>query len=726
MLTVCFCAGLAAARTFTGPGLYTDASKWGGGLPVATDVDNIVKGLCGVTNHTDMLYGGKWFHVGSGSAGYVLANNAHFNIGVFRIGDAKPGVFEQTGGSIYFGATALGYSSGYGNAQLYLKDVAATNTNNIVVGDKEPKDVANTYMKVEGGTFRKTGGSTTVQWGTSMSFDNVYIPSYSGFIYVNNGMLSYNNCVFTNLSSMSGSSSAGKTGIVSIVNSVFKQGKSYFGGASKATSIMNVSNSKWAQEYQIYIGGSAGATSFVTAANSELKYTTKYLPEIGYGANSYGEFLITGKDSKLTEQVTGGYIFIASGSNSVGRLIYDGVDFSKASFSVHRASCEIDATSYLIYRNLEGQRTYPIMEPYKAGVKGTYTIFDNSHYKRTSGNTFMGSTGKTNIINVVNGATFRYHIDTGILWFMNAAKVSSTFNVTNSPLFAISGTGYITHEKEGAALKLNFHDSTAQIATNNYFKFGHGAGSVASLSISGNSHVLARTFDCSANGKSEFNLNGGVFEVLQIGGASATINFNGGTMKAWQSISQISNAAIPCNVMEGGAIFDTVTYTNSIATKFLHAGNAAKDGGIVKKGSGKLVLTAASGHTFTGDIIVENGEMDISAATGFTMTQGQKIGGSGTLVPGDGFVAGGIASSTDAAGALTVDGAVEFTEGATVSVDGLTVAQNTSSRINLLVADSIIGADRLVADELPPSWKIVYTATTVDLVPVTGTLLMVK
>lgn len=723
MLTVCFCAGLAAARIFTGPGLYTDASKWGGGLPVAADVNNYIKGLCGVTNHADMLYGGKYFHVGSGSAGYVLANNAHFNIGVFRIGNAKPGVFEQTGGSIYFGQTALGYASGYGNAHLYLKDVAATNTDNIVVGNYEPKDAANTYMKVEGGTFRKTGGATTVQWGTSMSFDNVYIPSYSGAIVVKNGMLSYNNCVFTNSSSMSGSSSAGKTGIVSIVNSVFRQGKSYFGGASKATSIMNVSNSKWAQDYQIYIGNSAGSTSFVTAANSELNYTTKYLPEIGYGANSYGEFLITGKDSKLTE-AAGGTILIAAGSNSVGRLIYDGVDFSKASFSAHRASCDIDATSYLIYRNLEGQRTYPIMEPYNVRAKGTYTIFDNSHYKRTSGNTFMGIGNKTNIINVVNNATWKFHANNK-LWFMNAEKVSTTFNVTNSA-FAISGVDYITHEKQGAALKLNFHDSTAQIATNNYFKFGHGAGSVASLSISGDSYVLARTFDCSSSGKSEFNLNGGVFEVLQIGGASATINFNGGTMKAWQSISQISNAAIPCNVMEGGAIFDTVTYTNSIATKFLHAGVAAKDGGIVKKGSGKLVLSAASGHTFTGDIIVENGEMDISAATGFTMAQGQKIGGSGTLVPGDGFVAGGIASSTDAAGALTVDGAVEFTEGATVSVDGLTVAQNTSSRINLLVADSIIGADRLVADELPPSWKIVYTATTVDLVPVTGTLLMVK
>ena len=155
-----------------------------------------------------------------------------------------------------------------------------------------------------------------------------------------------------------------------------------------------------------------------------------------------------------------------------------------------------------------------------------------------------------------------------------------------------------------------------------------------------------------------------------------------------------------------------------------HGGEAAKDGGLVKKGAGTLKLTAAA-HSFTGDITVEDGVLDLTAISGWALAAGQTIGGAGTLKVAQGFTAGGISYTAGQGAPLTVDGTVTFAPGSTVTLKGVD-DEAVKRNFVLLRASAVEGGGNLSVGGLPEGWTVRVNGTTVRAVHPSGLRLIVR
>ena len=126
-----------------------------------------------------------------------------------------------------------------------------------------------------------------------------------------------------------------------------------------------------------------------------------------------------------------------------------------------------------------------------------------------------------------------------------------------------------------------------------------------------------------ASANSTINLNGGELAVCRIvkwaNVGAATINFNGGTLKSYGAgnskesiISAEENSPWTLNVLAGGAVVDADIDT-TIGGVMVSGVTEGTDGGLVKKGTGKLTL--AGTPTFTGAVSVEDGALYVPAGT---------------------------------------------------------------------------------------------------------------
>src|SRR5262249_41633997 len=104
-------------------------------------------------------------------------------------------------------------------------------------------------------------------------------------------------------------------------------------------------------------------------------------------------------------------------------------------------------------------------------------------------------------------------------------------------------------------------------------------------------------------------------------GNTATFNFNGGTLVAAASSTTFfqgntASPAIPITaiVKSGGAIIDSSSNNITVAEPLIHDSTLGRalDGGLLKKGSGRLTLTAAS--AYTGVTIVTNGNLALNGS----------------------------------------------------------------------------------------------------------------
>ena len=114
------------------------------------------------------------------------------------------------------------------------------------------------------------------------------------------------------------------------------------------------------------------------------------------------------------------------------------------------------------------------------------------------------------------------------------------------------------------------------------------------------------------------NLDGGVLSVCRLTpNAAMNVNFNGGTLKSYGNGTYfdtiVSGDNTTAKVLAGGAIIDTDVYNTSITTVLASDVTEGTDGGLVKKGTGTLTLTAAP--TFTGAISVEGGYLVLPKKT---------------------------------------------------------------------------------------------------------------
>ncbi len=130
------------------------------------------------------------------------------------------------------------------------------------------------------------------------------------------------------------------------------------------------------------------------------------------------------------------------------------------------------------------------------------------------------------------------------------------------------------------------------------------------------------------------NLDGGtlqVDEIVSANGATATFNFNGGTLKPIASVGNFMQGLTNANVKAGGALINTDGFDVTI-NQVLKADGASEGGGLVKSGAGTLTLGGV--NTYTGLTNVTTGKLVVlgSVAGGVSVDSGATLAGNGNIL----------------------------------------------------------------------------------------------
>ncbi|MEK7950103.1 beta strand repeat-containing protein [Luteolibacter soli] len=224
---------------------------------------------------------------------------------------------------------------------------------------------------------------------------------------------------------------------------------------------------------------------------------------------------------------------------------------------------------------------------------GTMTVANGQNFYAHEG-TFRQTGGVVNsgayvVIGRTAGLTAEYVINEGVL---NASGVTGTSR--NTVLAEQGSTGILTING-GLVNALN--SATGGAAGNSVYgiRMAGTVADTATLNLNGGTLVLSRT----------------------TGVGTSTFNFNGGTLKANNSFTDFMWGLTRANVRNGGAVIDTNGSNVTIAQALRHSeipGDAATDGGLVKRGDGALDL-ASSENDYTGDTTVVGGSLVMHSPT---------------------------------------------------------------------------------------------------------------
>lgn len=287
-------------------------------------------------------------------------------------------------------------------------------------------------------------------------------------------------------------------------------------------------------------------------------------------------------------------------------------------------------------------------------VTGNFGLTKNGLGKLVvNGTITSGNTNAAGVLNFANGVTDLNGTLTSTgaeLWIGNAAGKSGTLNVSTGDV--INATNWLAIGRDSANGILNMTGGTITKTTTNgnITLAGVGGAQTAIINQSGGQIIntasstmigengigiynLSTTAEAdlgvlslgivnviTANGT--VNLNGGaLLRVKQVNkpgaAATATMNFNGGTLKANTAATAATflQGLSRANVRDGGAVIDTNSQDVTIAQALLHSnlgGDNAVDGGLTKNGAGKLTLTGA--NSYTGNTTVNTGTLSLSQA----------------------------------------------------------------------------------------------------------------
>ena len=199
---------------------------------------------------------------------------------------------------------------------------------------------------------------------------------------------------------------------------------------------------------------------------------------------------------------------------------------------------------------------------------------------------------------------------------------TGTLNLSGGTINKTSGGNITIIGGTTAALTANVNQTGGTINnTTSGTWIGEGvANSLAAYNMSGGLANLAGLV-INENGvsKGTVTLSGtGILSTTQVsqvaGAGTAVFNFNGGTLQANIGANATFMAGLTtANILAGGATIDSNGQTINITQALLHGTGATADGGLIKKGSGTLVLNAA--NTFTGATNINAGTLAL-AGTG--------------------------------------------------------------------------------------------------------------
>ncbi len=247
-------------------------------------------------------------------------------------------------------------------------------------------------------------------------------------------------------------------------------------------------------------------------------------------------------------------------------------------------------------------------------------------------------------------------------------------------------------------------------------------------------------------GSGTINLNGGTLTSERSiqhgsGGGPSIMNFDGGTLRAGANIN-VENSLTSANVLAGGAILDSGSYTLNFNEPLLNGGGG---GGLTVQGSGTVVL--ASGSTYTGATAVNGGTLALAGGSAIpdagavvlanaagarlqlnnsetigSLAGGGPLGGNVNL-QGNTLTTGGNGTSTTFAGVISGTGALVKTGAGAMTLDG---NSNYTGTTTITGGSLIFGpasgstTSRLYIGQSGGAGAVIQNGGTLSVAPTTG------
>ena len=563
-------SAFGGAGTFSGTGRYLDPNNWSGkAVPTASDGDTYLTGTAGATNETEILYGGKYMHIGgtSGNTATLDVVNSGFKNAAFRMGHKAGGsaVYRQNGGWFYHAGGSIGYQGGFKSVLIDFTDVAVTNGGPFKLGNTrsasgDREDI--TYRQV-GGSFNS---STLLVGGGNQAyvcFSNV-VGRLSGIevngsaydkalvriedspwthtgegMYIYRGRMEFVNCPEVTLYKHRIGHQAGARGELYLTNSVVLK-----------------------NTYQSFIGSTANATGLVTLVDSVWTNLSSNV-EVGGDAGAFGRICLKGKSWYVSKNAS---IQLGRAAGGTGEFEFDGVPTNclkkTASLQLgYNAGCN----SHLIYRNIPDPFTPSYSHSAATGSRSTVEFVNST--ANVSWSSFSTSTS-TNWLNLVlnDNATLNWKYK-GTLWFCNQNHTRGGIYATNSTVTVDIGGNDLKIEKPHSVAEFVFKDSTASFVADGNVRAADSATTSTRLAVAGEKSDVTMGWLYLNAGTTTVDLDGGTLAFNRFVVANAGtqhLNFNGTTLKSrvWTDNWIGNGANMDARILEGG--FDALWATAPI------------------------------------------------------------------------------------------------------------------------------------------------------------------
>ena len=244
-------------------------------------------------------------------------------------------------------------------------------------------------------------------------------------------------------------------------------------------------------------------------------------------------------------------------------------------------------------------------------------------YSAAQGTTVYASSGRGLVMGQAGGNSGSMEITGGSFSTLGSASSDVIGNAVNGTL-VVSGSGSFIGAGTSAGGTIVGLNSAA--GTSTFTVAGSGSATVTTLQLSGATAIV--------------NLDGGTLTANQIidadnvgttGNSNTTFNFNGGTLTAGTgAVTAFMSGLTQVYVKSGGAKIDTNGKDITIGHALL---DGSGGGGLTQSGAGTLTLSNIS--TYTGATTVESGKLvingNISTSLLTTVETGASLGGSGSV-----------------------------------------------------------------------------------------------
>ena len=442
-------------------------------------------------------------------------------------------------------------------------------------------------------------------------------------------------------------------------------GDETFVGRDNGTGTLAQSGGTVTLNHNLYVGQGSGANGIYT---------------IGDGAVlNIGRDFVVGRESGTgTLTMTGGTItktgdekFLVGHNNGVGVVAQSGGTIS------------VNNELYIGNENAGASGTYTLsgagalsvaneVVVGREGGTGTLNVDGGTITTTGNGNMYIGRRNGTGTLNQTAGVisvikefgvgtrdgdkigTGTYNLSGGSLAATNTIFIgkelgaSGTMTMTGGTM-STSDKLQIGHNQATGVLTQS--GGTVNVQNEVYIGNENSGSSVGTYTLSGSAELSVgnEVFVGRDNATGTFNLDGGTVTTKKIEGGTgnATVNFNGGILKARESQAAFITNLDVANVQAGGITIDSNGFDLGISQTL------SGTGGLTKAGAGRLTLSASNAYAGTTTVTAGSLFIDGTQASGAVQVDaGATLGGSGAI--GGAVTMFGVLSPGNSPGVLSV------------------------------------------------------------------------